>query len=92
MENKFAFENPTVSKAPSTIEQIRQRIARDADEIRAELSAYRLLIQGYEILAELADQRGPGQAPMYRIKLQGYQQIVDQLGRELETIEQIIIA
>ena len=55
-----------------------------------ELQAYESIIEGFNVLAALAEQKGPGQAAIYRIKLDGYERYAAQLRRSLVELEHIL--
>lgn len=74
----------------SYTERYQRKLLAELETARQELKAYELLIQGLKILAELADQQGPGQAAMYRIKIQGYEQAACQGRRALKQLEEIL--
>ena len=77
-------------ETPTPITLMQQRIKSECEKISKEVKAYELLIQGFKILADLADQQGPGQAAMYRIKIDGYTKAADQSRRALAKLDEIL--
>lgn len=75
----------------SYTERYQRKLLAELETARQELKAYELLIQGLKILADLADQRGPGQAAMYRIQLDGYTKAAEQCRRTIQEIEQVAV-
>jgi len=75
---------------PQYITDFRQNLKADREKTIQEIKAYELLIEGNEILAKLAANRGPGQAVMYQIKVDGYEKSLAQSRRELARLDELL--
>ena len=70
--------------------EIRENIRANRERLVQENKAYRLITQGFEILATLADQKGPGQAAVYRFKIDGYTKAIERNNREIAELDEIL--
>ena len=90
MSKKTNIKIKISSGLPSPLKRFHQKMIEEAAHVRVELQAYESIIQGFEVLAALAEQKGPGQAAIYRIKLDGYERYAAQLRRSLVELEHIL--